>query len=140
MPKVSGSASGEGPAPAARVLLVDDDQPLREMVCELLREEGFQVVTAPDGQQALDLVRQGALFDVLVLDDEMPRLRGRDLLSSLRADGYSTPAVLVSGSLELTPAECARLGVGRVITKPVPLPQLTDAIREAAGKPRQLHR
>ena len=113
-------------------LVVDDDRLLREVVCEYLQEEGFAVSMAADGTEALELVRRGAGVDVIVLDDEMPRLNGRELLSALRAEGREVPVVLVSGSLTLSQEECARLGVGPVIRKPVMLAELLQAIRNAA--------
>lgn len=114
-----------------RALVVEDERLLRQVVCEYLQEEGFVVSTAADGQEALDLVRRDRGIDVVVLDDEMPRLRGRDLLSVLRAEGHGVAVVLVSGSLTLGPEECARLGVGPVIRKPVKLAALLQAIGEA---------
>jgi len=123
--------------PSKRLLLVEDNAPLRELVCEVLRDDGFEVVTAGDGAEALDLLRRGDAFDVVVLDDEMPRLTGRQLLSLLRAEGCQMPVVLVSGSLELSREECARLDVGPVVRKPLLLPQLADAIRMALGSHRQ---
>jgi len=123
--------------PSKRLLLVDDNAPLRELVCEVLRDDGFEVVTAGDGAEALDLLRRGDAFDVVVLDDEMPRLTGRQLLSLLRAEGCQMPVVLVSGSLELSREDCARLDVGPVVRKPLLLPQLADAIRMALGSHRQ---
>jgi CheY-like chemotaxis protein len=123
--------------PSKRLLLVEDNAPLRELVCEVLRDDGFEVVTAGDGAEALDLLRRGDAFDVVVLDDEMPRLTGRQLLSLLRAEGCQMPVVLVSGSLELSREDCARLDVGPVVRKPLLLPQLADAIRMALGSHRQ---
>jgi CheY-like chemotaxis protein len=123
--------------PSKRLLLVEDNAPLRELVCEVLRDDGFEVVTAGDGAEALDLLRRGDAFDVVVLDDEMPRLTGRQLLSLLRAEGCQMPVVFVSGSLELSREDCARLDVGPVVRKPLLLPQLADAIRMALGSHRQ---
>ncbi len=125
------------PVPPKRLLLAEDDAPLREVVCEALREEGFEVVAAGDGAEALELLRRGDVFDVVVLDDEMPRLKGRQLLSLLRADGCQVPAVLVSGSLELSREERALLSVGPVVRKPVSFPELADAIRTAMGSERR---
>jgi CheY-like chemotaxis protein len=114
-----------------RVLVAEDEAPLREILAEGLRDEGFEVVTATDGIDALDRYRRDGPFDVLLLDEEMPRLTGRRLLSRLRADGELVAAVLLSGNLELDPDEQARLGVGPALRKPVSLTELSRAIERA---------
>ncbi|MGE0454614.1 MAG: response regulator [Vicinamibacteria bacterium] len=114
-------------------LVVDDDRQLRELISEHLEHEGFEVTTARDGQEALRLLHGGAAPDVIVLDDEMPRLKGSDLLARLRAEGHGVAVVLVSGSLALDAQECARLGVGPVVRKPVALQDLLQAVSQAVG-------
>lgn len=113
-----------------RVLLAEDHGPLRELVCEALREEGFEVDMATDGEAALDQARRES-YDALLLDDEMPRLRGCEVLRLLRLEGRDVAAVLVSGALELSQEECERLGVGPVLRKPLSLPHLASVLREA---------
>ena len=66
------------------VLLVEDEEPLRQVLRELLEREGFTVVEASDGVQALDEVDRSAP-DVMVLDLNLPRLDGYGVLNHLRA-------------------------------------------------------
>lgn len=115
----------------SRILVVEDDALLREIVAEGLTSEGFDVVTAEDGGAALDLFRGSGPWDVLLLDEEMPRLRGRELLARLRADGERVPAVLISGNLELSDEERRELGVGPVLRKPISIEDLSRALRSA---------
>jgi two-component system response regulator MprA len=117
-----------------RILVAEDEAPLREILAEGLRDEGFEVVTATDGVDALDRYRSQGPFDVLLLDEEMPRLTGRRVLSRLRADGEPVAAVLLSGNLELDDDEQARLGVGPALRKPVSLAELSRAIRLAVRR------
>ncbi len=114
-----------------RILVAEDEAPLREILAEGLRDEGFEVVTAADGVDALDRFRAQGPFDVLLLDEEMPRLTGRRVLSRLRADGEQVAAVLFSGNLDLDEDEQARLGVGAALRKPVSLAELSRAIQRA---------
>jgi CheY-like chemotaxis protein len=114
-----------------RILVAEDEAPLREILAEGLRDEGFDVVTARDGVDALDRYRSEGPFDVLLLDEEMPRLTGRRVLSRLRADGERVAAVIFSGNLELDEHEQARLGVGPALRKPVSLGELSRAIQRA---------
>lgn len=114
-----------------RVLVVEDTPDLREMMRDVLQEEGFEVVTAMDGADALESLEEDGGFDAVVLDHEMPRLNGLELLSLLRSRGRRVPVVLCSGSLSLTPEECARLDIGPVVPKPFTTLFLVEAIRAA---------
>jgi DNA-binding response OmpR family regulator len=73
---------------ARRVLVVDDQEDIREMAGLVLRDAGFEVVTAASGEEALRLTRAGE-FDVVLLDINMPGLDGWSTLKLLRADGAS---------------------------------------------------
>jgi two-component system response regulator MprA len=78
-----------------RILLVDDEPALRQSVARSLRFEGYTVVTAADGREALDVVRS-ARPDALVLDVMMPRLDGLGVCRSLRAEGDRTPVLMLT--------------------------------------------
>jgi DNA-binding response OmpR family regulator len=126
------TSSGPAGEPARRRLLLGEDEPtLREMLAEALQHEGFEVVSAADGVEVLRLFADLGPFDALVLDHDMPRLPGRDVLCRLRHDGLAVPVVLCSGRLELSDDERARLRVGPVLRKPFTLRELLDAIRTA---------
>jgi CheY-like chemotaxis protein len=115
----------------ARVLIAEDEAPLREILSEGMRDEGFEVIAAADGVEALELYRIAGPFDVLLLDEDMPRLTGRRLLAQLRAAGETVPAVIFSGNLDISDEERARLGVAEALRKPVSLDDLSRAIRQA---------
>lgn len=112
-----------------RILVAEDEGPLREILAEGLRDEGFEVVAASNGTEALELYSSDGPFDVLLLDEEMPRLTGRGLLVRLREQGERVAVILFSGNLELSEQEQARLGVGPTLRKPVSLDELSRAIR-----------
>ena len=114
-----------------RLLLAEDERSLREILLEGLRQDGFDVVMARDGVEALELFRTRGPFDVLLLDEEMPRLTGREVLRRVREGGSRVAALLISGSLELSAAERERLGVGPVLKKPLSLVELSRAVRQA---------
>jgi CheY-like chemotaxis protein len=119
-----------------RVLLAEDEPLLREILVEGLIDEGFEVEAAVDGTEALVLYRAKGPFDALLLDEEMPGLTGRELLSRLRGEGDRVAAVILSGNLVLEASEQAALGVGPVLRKPVSMRDLCAALRDAiaAGK------
>lgn len=116
-----------------RLLVADDDPVLLEVMCEGLEGEGFEVVAAADGTQALELFRQAGPFDAVLADEEMPGLTGRKLLARIRQDRSTVPALLVSGNLEMDAEEQAALGA-ELLRKPVSLQDLVTAVRNAIGK------
>ena len=71
---------------SARVLVVDDQEDIREMARRVLEDAGFDVATAPSGEEALRLAR-AAIYDLVLLDINMPGLDGWATLKLLRADG-----------------------------------------------------
>ena len=81
----------------ADILVVDDDAALRAIIREVLADEGYQVETARDGQEALDLIAASRPALVL-LDLEMPVVDGRSVAHELRLRGISVPILLVTGA------------------------------------------
>lgn len=82
----------------ARVLIVDDEPAIREIVSELLSDEGYAVRCVRDGVEALEAIEQDR-FDLVVTDVKMPRLDGLGLVRELRFRGHGLPVVLMSATL-----------------------------------------
>lgn len=120
--------------PVPRILVAEDDSILREILDDGLRAEGFDVVLAKDGAEALHLYATSGPFDALLLDEEMPELTGRQVLLRLRGQGDEVAALIISGNLELDEAERTALGVGPVLRKPIPLRELAQALRAAIAR------
>ena len=112
------------------VLVVEDDTDLRESLSQALRDHGFTVTQAGNGQQALDLLHSGIRLGVILLDLMMPVLSGWELRDALRKDPALAriPQLVISAYvdeaeqvvLELPPDDCIR--------KPFHLRILIDAI------------
>lgn len=83
------------PSPSIRILVIEDEQKLREALAEGLRLENWSVVTAGSGTEALQHLA-GDRFDLLILDWMLPDHDGVELLRRLRAAGSRTPALIVS--------------------------------------------
>jgi two-component system cell cycle sensor histidine kinase/response regulator CckA len=79
------------------VLVVDDEAVLRHFAVRILEEDGFRVLEATDGKEALDLVEAGEPVDVLVSDIMMPRMNGVELMRALSRSHPQLPIVLMSG-------------------------------------------
>jgi two-component system OmpR family response regulator len=84
------------PPRQARILVVDDEPLVRELLSEFLTTQGYDVATAARGAEALDTV-QIFLPDVILVDMKMPGLSGRDVLDAVRRGGLTMPVVLISG-------------------------------------------
>ncbi len=116
-----------------RLLVADDDDALREIVCEGLADEGFEVVPAEDGERALELFRTRGPYDALLLDEEMPHFTGRQLVALIRSGSDDVPALIVSGSLMMDERERAALGIGPILMKPISISDIAKAVREAVA-------
>ncbi|MFZ2509939.1 MAG: response regulator transcription factor [Gordonia sp. (in: high G+C Gram-positive bacteria)] len=79
----------------ARVLVVDDEENIRELLSVSLKYQGYEVMTAVDGPNAIDVAR-ATRPDVVILDVMMPGMDGFGLLKRLRADGLGAPALFLS--------------------------------------------
>jgi CheY-like chemotaxis protein len=78
-----------------KVLIADDDKLVRMLLADVLAQLGHEVVSAADGEEALEAARRERP-DALILDFLMPRLSGVDALARLRAEGRGAPAVLLT--------------------------------------------
>jgi signal transduction histidine kinase/CheY-like chemotaxis protein len=123
------SASAHAPAPgdgSERILLVEDEQALREGTSRLLQARGYSVVTAADGIEALEVMdREEQPIDVVVTDVAMPRMRGDELALHLAQTHPQLPVLFVSG-YDSGASELP----GRLLPKPVVEHELLGAIRE----------
>ncbi len=118
---------------ALRVLVAEDDDALREVLVETLEVEGFEAVPAQDGHELLDVFHTRGPFDVLLLDEHMPGLKGRECLARLVSEGHQIRAVLMSGSVQFDESEASPLGIRVWLRKPVPFEDITRAIHRAAA-------
>lgn len=112
----------------ARILLVDDEQGILDAVGYTLRQEGFDVVTATDGETALQLARARP-FDVVVLDVMMPGMSGMDVCRILRAESAVPIVLLTARDSELDRVLGLELGADDYVTKPFSTPELVSRIR-----------
>ncbi len=83
-----------------RVLLVEDDHALRDLIARGLRAQDFEVITAVDGRSAIRSVAQRP--DAIVLDIGLPDSDGRDVCQALRADGVDVPVIFLSARKDIT--------------------------------------
>jgi len=114
------------------VLLVDDDDDVREALAELIKLRGFPLLTATNGVEALSLLQKGTPC-IILLDLVMPIMDGWQLLAKLRASPAlrEVPVVVISAHAASNPPT----GVNRVLTKPIDLEDLYASLEEFCGPP-----
>jgi CheY-like chemotaxis protein len=116
-----------------RVLVVDDDPNMRDLVSFRLRKAGHKVLTAESGPDALALVESRGAPDVAVLDVTMPGMTGLELLPAMRSrDGLADmPAVFLSGRVEQADVDAGRALDAAYLTKPFSGIALLNAVARA---------
>lgn len=111
------------------ILVVDDDAPILLLMRNLLREFGFDPVTAASGPQAIEEARQRRP-DLVLLDRNMPGMSGDEVLETLRTlQGMSDVPVLMLTGEPMDPGEVQRLGATAAVLKPFDVPALVAMIR-----------
>lgn len=115
------------------ILVVDDDAPIVALMRNLLREFGFEPVTAMTGRDALATARE-MRPQLVLLDRNMPGMSGEDVIRELRSDGSLSriPILILSGK-PVDRDEITRLGADGAVQKPFTVTALIDEIRRALG-------
>ena len=126
------SERGAAPTIGNRILLVDDESAVADVLARLLVREGFVVDVLHDGRLALDRMRHGPPFDLLLTDQTMPRMTGLQLAEQLRAMGVSIPVIIASGfGSTLDDKRMAALGHVWRLDKPFGVAQLLRTVQLA---------
>ncbi len=117
---------------AEKILLVDDDLTLLALVGQMLGEIGYQVTTAAGSGDALSIFSKSpAAFDLLITDQTMPGLTGKDLIKEVRALRGDIPVILITGySSQINMAESQDLGINAFCMKPLGMSELGLLVRQ----------
>jgi len=112
----------------AKILVVDDELGIRILLEEVLKEEGYKVLTAETGKQALDIIK-GNLINLIVIDYKLPIVNGVDVLRELEQEGYLIPAILMSGMFEIIQKDIKDLSLVKfTLAKPFDIDELTTQV------------
>lgn len=132
----------ESPAPrpdrSARILVVEDERPVREVLVDLLARQGHEVIACEDGRSALARA-DGPPFDLALVDLSMPGLSGWEVAKGLRASQPGVPIALVTGWGDQIDLDDARArGVDYLVAKPFHVDEMTRLVARAlAHEPRE---
>jgi DNA-binding NtrC family response regulator len=116
-----------------RILIVEDDQDMREMLSEILSDSGYQTIAVLDAADALKMIRDDrAVLDLVITDVRMPGVKGDEILAAVRASRAETPVLVITafGTVEHA-VEMVRAGAHQYITKPFHMTELLGAAAEA---------
>ena len=123
-------------SPGARILVVDDEASLRDVLGKILSAEGYDVRNAGNGREALDRLAAGR-FDFLLCDLRMPVMGGLELLREITARGIPGTVIMMSafGTVE-TAVEAMKLGAYDYVSKPFMSDEILLTLRKAAERER----
>jgi two-component system, OmpR family, KDP operon response regulator KdpE len=121
-----------------RVLVVDDEPPIRKLLRMGLSTQGYEILEAPNGKTALDLLAQAP--DLIILDLGLPDVQGLELLRTMRGRNESVPIVVLSSrGDEAGKVQALDLGADDYVTKPFGMDQLLARMRAALRHQLQVH-
>jgi excisionase family DNA binding protein len=134
MPQIAVADKPQAREGRSRVLVVDDESSIRELLAKTLALAEYDVDTAPDGRAALERLRLGN-YDLLIADLKMPGMDGLTLIREAKRLKADIPVIIITGfSTESSAIEAVNLGVAGYLTKPFRVPQVLAAAARALGE------
>lgn len=121
------------PAPRPRILLADDDARIRESLGKLLRNSGYEITFAADGQEAIEKFDAGQT-NLVLLDLQMPNKSGWDAFERVTAANPLVPVIIITGRSSQYKLALAA-GVGALLEKPLDIPFLLQTIQALLTEP-----
>jgi len=116
-----------------RILVVDDDPDIRQVLLDRMSSFGYAVETAIDGREALDALRCGG-FDGMLLDMRMPEIDGLEVLRRTRVSHPDLPVVVVTAlSVQQQATQAVAEGARAYLLKPFDAPQLKQVVEQCFG-------
>jgi DNA-binding response OmpR family regulator len=127
---MAGKSDGRSDGRTTRILLVDDEQPIQKLLSYPLEKEGYEVVSARDGEEALASFEEGQ-FDLVVLDIMLPKVDGLEVCRRLRAQSSVPIIMLTAKAEEFDKVIGLELGADDYITKPFSMREFRSRVRAA---------
>ena len=133
-PSSSSAARHAPPVGRPRVLVVDDEESIRDLLSKTLALADYEVDLAPDGRTALDRMRL-IQYDLLITDLKMPGVDGLTVIREARRLKADLPVIIITGySSEASAIEAINLGVQGYLTKPFRVPRVLATAAKALGE------
>ena len=132
IPEAGGStcAASQGPnKPPCRILVVDDDRSIRRVNAKVLKRSGYEVEIAEDGAVAWKALQIKA-YDLLITDNEMPKLNGIELVKKLRTARMELPVIMATGKLPAKELiQNPSLQLAALLPKPFSIDELLETVK-----------
>ncbi|MFT3927717.1 MAG: response regulator [Myxococcales bacterium] len=137
LPSHAGASGASAAKPRSRALLVDDAEPIRLVLRNVLEQASIAVIEAPDGPRALEMLRADPSIGVVFLDVAMPGMGGLEVLAAIRAvpDLAEVPVVLLTGSFPGAAQAARELGAAGCLQKPIRMEALIKIARSFLPAP-----
>lgn len=118
----------------ARILIVDDDEPLRDILVIVLEDRGYEILQASGGHEAASFLKRESV-DLVISDVRMPDGDGIELLKSIRERNSKVPLVIVmTGYTDVSVDEIKRLGAQAVFYKPFNSKKLLSSVEQVLAQ------
>lgn len=113
------------------ILIIDDEKGIREVLQDILEDEGYAVLTAEDGLEGLALLRQN-IVDLVILDVWLPKMGGIEVLQSIKSDFRDTEVIIISGHANIDMAvKAIKIGAFDMMEKPLSMEKVLTQVRNA---------
>lgn len=117
---------------------MDDTKNIRMVLTKCLELEGYEVMTACDGKQALEMLTSQP-FDLAFLDIKLPEIRGTEVLKRIRELGIKTPVIIITAYATVKNAvDCTNMGAVAYVQKPFSADKIKSVLKELDDNPRQM--
>ena len=118
-----------------RVFIIDDEEHVRKTVGLALKQGGYEVLEAADGEEAIATIQSGPSVQAIICDIALPKVNGNDLIALIRMKRPSVPVIVLTGHPDVQgAASLFKLGVVDYLIKPAQAQTLLDAVRRAIGE------
>lgn len=120
-----------GKVAGEQILIVDDEEVIRDVCLQILRDDGYRVMAASSGMEALRLVSE-QVFDAVITDIMMPDMSGLELLEIIKRTSLDISSIVITGlgTFEMA-TQSDRLGAREFVVKPFTPDELSNAVRKA---------
>jgi DNA-binding NtrC family response regulator len=118
-----------------RVFIIDDEEHVRKTVGLALKQGGYEVLEAADGEEAIATIQSGPSVQAIICDIALPKVKGNDLIALIRMKLPSVPVIVLTGHPDVQgAASLFKLGVVDYLIKPAQAQTLLEAVRRAIGE------
>ena len=118
----------------ARILVIEDEKEVRELLYDILTGGSHEVETAPNGREGMKIFKKG-MFDLVFTDLGMPGMTGLQVAEAIKKTNTKTPVILITGwELQLKDSELKKSGINLVVNKPFKVEQVLRLVQECEKK------